>query len=85
VGSVFLSLALVEHIVDENSKEAVVGIDQDGYEVAIELPEKPQSAKCCPLFLQALLGLAGWFLLSNWTRSRNGSPIVSWGSKKKVI
>ena len=36
---------------------------QDGYEGAIQLPEKQQSARCCPLFLQALLGLAGWFLL----------------------
>ena len=40
-----------------------MGIDQDSYEVAIQLPEKPQSAKCCPLYLQALLGLAGWFLV----------------------
>ena len=40
-----------------------MGIDQDGHEVAIPLPEKRQSLKCCPLPVQALLALAVWFLM----------------------
>ena len=62
-----------------------MGIDQDGHEVAIPLPEKRQSLKCCSLPLQTLLALAIWFLVYFPTRLRHGSCMISWGSQKKVI
>lgn len=40
-----------------------MGIDQDGHEAAIPLPEKRQNLKCCALPLQTLLALAVWFLV----------------------
>lgn len=40
-----------------------MSIDQDGHEVAIPLPEKRRSLKCCSLPLQTLLALTIWFLV----------------------
>lgn len=40
-----------------------MGIDRDGHEVAIPLPEKRRNLKCCALPLKVLLTLAVWFIV----------------------